>query len=121
MAKDRGYSRASPRTLLQGFVIALLILFDQTFQAEVTADLIAKLLALQEEQYLGNTTVSVAKRMDTEKVEVKRHYAIRGWTQRSSRQCPQSETSFAMFCGISTTGTPELAVRQTMQSTNCLF
>jgi hypothetical protein len=34
--------------------------------------------ALQEEQQYGNTTVTVAKRMDTEKVEVKGRHANQG-------------------------------------------
>jgi len=49
-------------------------LFDQPLQADVTADLKSKLLALQEKQQPGDTAVAVTKRMDTEKVEVKGNF-----------------------------------------------
>lgn len=57
-------------TLFQRFVIALLVLFDQPFDADVPADFIAEMIALVQKHKAGNPAVAVAERVNAEKVEV---------------------------------------------------
>ncbi len=56
--------------LLQGFVVSFLVLLNETLQAYVSADLQPQVVALQEQQKPGYTTVAVAKRVYAEKIQV---------------------------------------------------
>jgi hypothetical protein len=58
-------------TLLQGFVVTLLVLFDESLQTNVATNFITQVIALEQEDKPGNSAIAVPKRMDTEEVEVK--------------------------------------------------
>lgn len=56
--------------LLQGLVVAVLVLLDDAFEADVPADLEAKVVALEEQEQAGDPAVSVAEQVDAQEVEV---------------------------------------------------
>lgn len=57
--------------LFQGFVVALFIFLDQALQADVTANLLAQVVALKQQKQPGYPAIAVAEGMDAEKIEIK--------------------------------------------------
>lgn len=56
-------------TLFQGFVVAFLILLNQPFEADVSADFKSEMIALEEHQEARYPTVTVPKWMDAQKIQ----------------------------------------------------
>ena len=84
------------------FVIAILVLLDQAFEADVATDLKILVPTLQEKKESGDPVVAITKWMDAERESrLKAAMAMSGWIQRSSRQRCQSAISCAMCCGVS--------------------
>ncbi len=52
-------------TLFQGFVVSFLVLFNEALQADIAADLVSEVIALEQEQKTGDSTVSIPEGMDT--------------------------------------------------------
>ncbi len=57
--------------LLKGFIVPFLVLFDETLQTDVSADLESQMVALQEQKEPRNTPVSVTERMYAKKIKIK--------------------------------------------------
>ena len=55
--------------LLQDFVIAFLVVFDDAFEADIAPRLDAAMIARQQEQQPGDAAIAVAEWMDSKEVE----------------------------------------------------
>src|SRR5882672_10101612 len=60
------------RTQFERLVVAILIRLDKAFEADVPPDVVAQTVGLQEPQQARDAAVSVAERVNAEKVEVRR-------------------------------------------------
>ena len=61
----------SVRAELQSFVVAFLVLFDEAFQADITADLQSRLIALQQEEQPRHPPIAVAEWVNGDCVQVR--------------------------------------------------
>jgi hypothetical protein len=59
-------------------VCPIFVLLDQPLQADVTPDLVAQVVALEQEEQSGHPPVAVAERVDTEKIEIERRHENQG-------------------------------------------
>src|SRR5216684_4650267 len=69
------------RALLERFVVSILVLLDQSLQANVTPYLHSGLVCLQQQCQARDTTVAVPERVDAKEIQVERR-------QSNSGRCP---------------------------------
>jgi hypothetical protein len=87
--------------LLQGLVVAILVLLDETFEADVAADLVAQVVALEEEQEPRDPAVAVPERVDAQEDEM----------ALSMRACSRSARSFCGDCLVNSSCLPSASPR----------
>jgi hypothetical protein len=58
--------------LLQDFVVTLLVLLDETFQADIAAGLDPAMVTGEQEQQARDAAVAVPERMDAQEIEIQR-------------------------------------------------
>jgi hypothetical protein len=56
--------RASAGSASPGLVVALLVLLNETLQADITSDFVSEVIALEQEQKSGNTAIAIPEGMD---------------------------------------------------------
>ena len=55
-------------TLLQGFVVALFVMLNESLQADVSSDFVTEMVALEEQDEAGNTSIPISKWMDAQEI-----------------------------------------------------
>jgi hypothetical protein len=66
------------RTLLECFVVPFLVFFDGPLETDVSPNLIAELITLQQQQQTRHATIPVAERMNTQEIKIHRRHRDRG-------------------------------------------
>ena len=61
-------------------IVSLFIFLDEAFEAYVSTHFESEMIALEQQKEPGNPAVSIAERMDAQKVEIERGHRKTGWT-----------------------------------------